>query len=136
MIFQHIIYWVHLQKSQLLGKKNIELKKNNFMKFKSLPDTTQLSAFYLDCNMLNLHSPSQSISGVLSTALLASSIPTWMPFRLFTNTFNELPSLSKYQSFPQSGRHPHALLHKSTASSFHWETSYSPAPLWTVLVLG
>lgn len=76
------------------------------MKFKSLPDTTQLSAFYLDCNMLNLHSPSQSISGVLSTALLASSIPTWMPFRLFTNTSNELPSLSKYQLFPQSGRHP------------------------------
>lgn len=27
MIFQHIIYSVHLQKSQLLGKKNIELKK-------------------------------------------------------------------------------------------------------------
>lgn len=75
------------------------------MKFKSLPDTTQLSAFYLDCNMLNLHSPSQSISGVLSTALLASSIPTWMPFRLFTNTSNELPSLSKYQLFPQSARH-------------------------------
>lgn len=75
------------------------------MKFKSLPDTTQLSAFYLDCNMLNLHSPSQSIGGVLSTALLASSIPTWMPFRLFTNTSNELPSLSKYQLFPQSARH-------------------------------
>lgn len=75
------------------------------MKFKSLSDTTQLSAFYLDCNMLNLHSPSQSIGGVLSTALLASSIPTWMPFRLFTNTFNELPSLSKYQLFPQSARH-------------------------------
>lgn len=86
------------------------------MKFKPLPDTTQLSAFYLDCNMLNLHSPSQSIGGVLSTALLASSIPTWMPFRLSTNTSNELPSLSN--SHNPLGT-PHALLHKSTASSFH-----------------
>lgn len=106
MIFQHIIYYSTLTEIPIIRKEKYRTKKNNFMKFKSLPDTTQLSAFYLDCNMLNLHSPSQSISGVLSTALLASSIPTWMPFRLFTNTFNELPSLSKYQLFPQSGRHP------------------------------
>lgn len=59
------------------------------------------------------------------------SYPHRCYFCLSSKTFNELSSVSSSYSDNSQGP-PHELPHKSTASSFHWETPYSPASLLTV----
>lgn len=95
------------------------------------PETTQLSAFYFNCNTLNVYKRSQKV--LLLNSLLFSffSYPHRCYFCLSSKTFNELSSVSSSYSDNSQGP-PHELPHKSTASSFHWETPYSPASLLTV----
>lgn len=96
------------------------------------PGTTQLSAFYFNCNTLNVYQRSQRVLVLLfPLLLLLLPYPNGCYFCLSSKTFNELSSVSSSYSDNSQGP-PHELPHKSTASSFHWETPYSPASLLTV----
>lgn len=96
------------------------------------PETTQLSAFYFNCNTLNVYQRSQKVL-LLNLSLLFSlfSYPQRCYFCLSSKTFNELSSVSSSYSDNSQGP-PHDLPPKSTASSFHWEMPYSPTSLLTV----